>query len=318
MLLERLQILKKVAERALLDYDIEYKEIEFLVEETNVFFKIKASDETQYALKIFQEESTDLNDNKAEIFFLSNLKNIETPVVILNKYSEGITIVDSELTEIPKRVAVYSWLQGEDFDGKETPDNFQKLGRLAAQLHVQTAEFTIPKTIHPKKWDKVFYYPDEKAVYKQEKYRKNITEQTIEIMDKIIPILNEKLANLYNGQQPQLIHADLNPWNVKIYNDKLRVLDFEEAMFGLPIHDLAIIFFYYKNDKNFNYEEVKANVIKGYNEVFPERVFDDETLDMLMIARRVNFLNYSLYLEDAPEEYMKRSTNLIRSYLLTL
>ena len=73
-------------------------------------------------------------------FFLSRLKNIETPVVILNKYSEGITIVGSELTEIPKRVAVYSWLQGEDLDGKETPDNFQKLGRLAAELHVQTAQ----------------------------------------------------------------------------------------------------------------------------------------------------------------------------------
>ena len=39
MLLERIQILKKVAERALLDYDIDYKEIEFLVEETNVFLK---------------------------------------------------------------------------------------------------------------------------------------------------------------------------------------------------------------------------------------------------------------------------------------
>ncbi len=313
--MERMELLKKVAEKAMERYDMKYAELDFLVEETNVHFKIKTDEGELFALKIFQEESSDLNDNKAEVYFLSCLKNIETPAVVMNKEGEGITIVESEWTERPKRIAVYSWMDGEDLDGKETPENFRKLGKLAAQLHSQTIELDIPEYITPKRWDKVFYYPDEKAVYHEEKYQKYLTNETVEVMDKVIPILNRRLSELYEGKKPQLIHADLNPWNVKVHEDRLRVLDFEEAMYGLPVHDLAIMLFYYRNDKNFDYEEVKASVIKGYNEVYPEVRFEDDTLEMLMIARRVNFLNYCLYLDDAPEDYVKRCTAIIKEYL---
>jgi len=317
-MVERMEMLKKVAEKALAEYDIKVNELEFLAEETNVHFKIRTSDDEKFALKIFQEESSDINDNRAEVFFLSHLKDIETPYVLMNKAGEGVTIVRSELTEKPKRVTVYSWMEGEDIDGKETPEVFQELGRLTATLHSKTAAIKIPEDINPKRWDKVFYYPDEEAVYHEELYQDLLAEDTVEIMDTIIPILNERLSDLYNGQEPQLIHADLNPWNVKIHKDGLRVLDFEEAMYGFPVHDLAITFFYYRNDKNFNFDEVKAAVIKGYNEIYPEMTFDDDVLEMLMIARRVNFLNYCLYIDDADKEYVTRCTEIIKEYLANL
>ena len=41
-------------------------------------------------------------------------------------------------------------------------------------------------------------------------------------MDFIIPVIDKKLSELYKNDTPQLIHADLNPWNILIENEELK------------------------------------------------------------------------------------------------
>ena len=78
----------------------------------------------------------------------------------------------------------------------------------------------------PKKWDKVFYYRDETAVYKASKYQQFFTDEYHQVMDFIIPYLDKKLAAYYTHTAPQLLHADLNPYNIWTHQNTLRVIDF--------------------------------------------------------------------------------------------
>jgi len=313
---KKYQVLKLIAQEALKQYELKCNSVEFMVEETNMFFKVTCKDGTNYALKIFQEESSSLDDNRAEIYFLNQLKYIETSEVIKNKHGEGITIVKSKHTDIPKRVAIYTWLEGEDFEGNETEELFTKVGELAAMLHLQTMGLNIPADIKPKKWDKVFYYEGEEPVYKQGKYAEFVDEETIEVMDKIIPYLNTKLSDFYNKDLPQLLHADLNPWNIKVHEGKLRLLDFEEAMLAYPVHDIAIMLYYYRYSKSWRYEKVKKLVISGYKKIIPQVRFDDEDLETLMIARRVNFLNYVLVIDNDPGDFIKMCKERIKEFMV--
>jgi len=73
-------------------------------------------------------------------------------------------LVNSRFFPEPKRVAVYTWIEGEDLDGNETPELFYKVGKIMAKLHLQTERIEIPDFITPKRRDKVFYYEGEKAV----------------------------------------------------------------------------------------------------------------------------------------------------------
>ena len=310
--------LRKVAELALEEYALAIESIDYLIEETNVFFKLMDTDGNKYALKVFQEESSTIEDNLAEVFFIDTVKknsDIEIPEVVPASDGRGVVVIKSPYTPTAKRVAVYKWLEGEDLDGKESTDRFFELGAMTAKLHLATAQVSIPENLSPKRRDKVFYYNDEVAVYKEESYQEHLSKQYHKLMDSIIPYLNEKLLSYYDNANPQLIHADLNPWNVKVHGDELRLLDFEEAMLGIPVHDFAIMLFYYRHDDNFVYEDVKKAFFDGYASLQPLPEFSEFDLELLMTARRVNFLNYILQISPDPKTYIEKNLPRVEAFL---
>lgn len=105
-----------------------------------------------------------------------------------------------------------------------------------------------------------------------------------------------------------MIHGDFNPWNIKVHKGNIRLLDFEDTSIGQPIHDIATLFFYYQYDDN--YKKYQDAFYKGYKAVKDIERHQDSELNLLMIARRVNFMNYILEINDAPEKYI--STNIVR------
>lgn len=317
---ERLNQYCDVAIKALKEYEIEYKELTFFSEDTNIFFKVETSNEP-YMLKIFQEESSKIEDNIAEVFFMRYIDehtDITIPSIILSKEGKDIVFVDSKDFDVIKRVVVYSFIEGESFDQLETNELFEKLGVACAKLHKASKEITIPSHIHPKKWDNVFYYRDEPIVYNDPLYSEITLEENRLFLDKFIPYLNKKLKEFYN-RESFIIHADLNPWNVKVHEGEIRLLDFEEAMYASEVHDLAIILFYYRYDANFNYEEVKKHLFKGYLTIRPLPTITNFDLDLLIMARTANFVNYTLYWNDSdPTQYfrsrVKRMMDFVKQY----
>lgn len=310
--------LRKVAELAVEQYALKIESISFLDEATNVFFKLTDTNGEKYALKLFQEESSTIDDNLAEVFFIDTVKtnsDIEIPEVVPAEDGREVIVIESPYTPTAKRVAVYKWLEGDDLDGKESAERFFKLGAMTAKLHQATADTTIPGDLSPKRWDKVFYYNGEVPVYKEERYQKYLSEKYHQLMDGIIPYLNEKLVSYYDSAKPQLIHADLNPWNVKVHEEELRLLDFEEAMLGMPVHDFAIMLFYYRHDENFVYEDVKKAFFDGYTSLKPLPQFSEFDLELLMTARRVNFLNYILQVSEDPKTYIEKNLPRVEAFL---
>ena len=310
--------LHKVAEEALKEYDMRVDKISYLTEETNILFKVQDTNKNKYALKIFQEESSKIEDNLAEVFLINQVaknSDIKVPEVVSAKNGENIVQIIYEGFEIPKRIALYQWIDGKEIDGREDYDYFYKLGKVAAKLHDATSGIVLPKDINPKKWDKVFYYSGEVAVYKQPKYQKFLSHKFHEIMDFIIPYLNEKLSGYYTSSKPQLLHADLNPYNVWTYRNEIRLIDFEEAMNALPLHDLAIALFYYKYDQNFEYDKVKDKLFEGYNSIKKLPDFNEYDIELLIAARRVNFLNYVLLIMDNPKEYIEVNTERLEKFI---
>lgn len=307
-----------LVEDALKFYELNVREVTFLVEETNLFYKVVAMGGQQYALKIFQEASSTLQDNLAESFLLQLIEE-NTELVIPRMIS---TIQGERILQVPfgdagavKRVALYEWIEGEDLDGQESEAYFERVGEITATMHKATRGIAIPAELSPKKWDQVFYYKGETAVYKEEQFAEFVSEEYIGVMDRAIPILNQRLQALYQMAKPQLIHGDLNPWNIRVHQGELRLLDFEEAMLALPVHDLAVHLYYYRNHGEWDYEKVKTALLKGYARILPLPDLTDEMLELLMTARRVNFLNYVLTILEDPREFIDRSLPRVKAYL---
>lgn len=299
------------------NYDIAWEKVSFVCEETNVFLRIDTTKGLKYAMKIFQEESSTIEDNQAEAFFLDTVSkhsSLSVPSMVKDKHGEWIvTVKDQE--DVSKRLALYEWIDGVEIDEKETLDMFESIGKLCAQLHRATEGVSYPKGINPKRWDQVFYYRGEEAVYHQDKYSPYINAEGVALLDALIPWLNRQLKNLYVGKKSQLIHGDLNPYNIMIVDDKLAVIDFEEAFDALAIHDVAIHLFYYEYDKRFDIDQVYNQFMKGYNSIIDVDGFDRRNIEMLMTARRVNFINYALTIMDEPKEYIERQMPRVVTFM---
>ncbi len=308
---------KNLATLALKNYDIDVLGVTFLVEETNVFFEVITKD-NKYVLKVFQEESSKLEDNLIEVFFLDEITkrtNLIVPSVLHSKTGKAITFVYDETEKLEKRFCVYNFLEGVDIDGFETIENIVELGKATAILHKASKEISIPISMKPKRWDNVFYYRDEEVLYNTEEYKQYYKKEDIQLLDKLIKYVNEKLQHYYLCET-FLLHADLNPWNVKLENGKIRLFDFEEGMIGSFIHEIAIFLFYYKYDERDNYEDMKNAFIKGYSEILDVPKFDEFDIELLMIARRLNFINYILMINDSPNDYIELNMKRIKEFCL--
>lgn len=309
--------LAKVVERALLDYEIEVEKIKFLEEATNFFYKVTTKNGDCFAAKVVMDDWLKIEDNRIEAFLLEHVKattDIEVPVLMKNINKEPVTVVSSELTPEPKRVLVYEWFEGTDIDGNETDERFFEVGKLTAKLHTALEGVDLPKGIKAKKWDEVFYFRGETAVYKEEKYQEFLSEEYHQVMDLMIEHLNTELPKFYEKHDAFIIHGDLNPWNIKTNDERLIVFDFEDNLLGTPIQDIAIMLFYYWHDDKFDFEKVKSSFLKGYSSVRKVPDFDEYELELLMTARRVNFLNYILQVSENPKAYIERNLPHVKAF----
>ncbi len=307
---------ENLAREALKNYDLEVVNIEFLIEETNIFYTLHTN-HSKYVLKIFQEESSKFEDNLIEALLLKEVTsktNIVVPSILPTKNNEEILFVSTDGFPIKKRVAIYRFVEGTHFDQHETSEMFFELGKTMALLHQATKQITLPDTLKPKRWDKVFYYRDEEVVFKQEKYKKYFSEDDICFYDKFNQYLNKVLPDFYKDDT-YLLHADFNPWNILVHNNEIRLLDFEEGMEGSVVHEMAICLFYYRYDQKFNYSDVKNQLYKGYEQITPLPKISDFDIDLLIMARTANFINYVLLIHDDPKDYIKERIKRIKDFL---
>ena len=241
-------------------------------------------------------------------------KTIAVADLLSNKKGEPFTVIQDKST-VTYRVGLFKWLPGTDFKDQETKDLFFQLGQKVAKLHQITRDISLPSNITPKKWDQVFYFREEEILYPQSKYDPLFSKEDRDFLKDAINFLNQHLKRIHASRQSQLLHGDLNPWNIKLYQNQLAFFDFEDIIYGPPIQELAILLYYYENNEIFDYSTVKTQVLKGYNSVENSIYFKEEDLILLRIARRINLMNFALTKEGEYNEYVLNCKAKIKKFM---
>ena len=134
------------------------------------------------------------------------------------------------------------------------------------------------------------------------------------LIEKLKTLIEETLLQLSVDASPQLIHADIHPFNVMWHNGEVAVFDFDDSGIGLPIQDLATSLYYLDT------EEQEKAFIDGYTTVRNLPAHSDRQMRLLKHHRRVLLLNY-LYESTNPdhramvEGYRSRTMKLLADEL---
>lgn len=313
----KLRRLRSLSLKALEEYDLQVKRLKFFAVETNTMFRVDAQDGARYLLRIYSDEETTLRDNLAEMFWLNALKrdtdlNVIEPVA--RRDGDYITVVNAPGVPGERRCALFKRVPGRCLAHYLTPEKYCQLGQIMAKLHNHAESLDLPSDIQPKRWDKVFYYPDEPVVYSSEAYGHLFSLEQIVLLDKVIEHADRLFEELYAGEGGRmLIHGDLHYWNVHVYRGELYVLDFEDVMLGYPVQDVTITL-YYGRDRG-DYEALCAAFREGYTSLRRWPVESSGQLETLMAARKAMFINYVARVDPNPREFIEEGCKSLRHFL---
>jgi Ser/Thr protein kinase RdoA (MazF antagonist) len=316
--LGKIRRLRQVVFKAIERYDLSVKKVKFLTIETNTMFQVWAENGEKYVLRIYSEEETTLKENQAEMFWLDALRQ-ETTLKVVEpvKRADGQYLNVISVPGVPKdqRCVLFKWVPGKPLENYLSSENYNKFGQTLAKLHDNATSLKpLPSDIQPKKWDKVFYYPDEPVIYNTSEYAYLFPPERIEVIDKVIERANDVFARLFSNEDNQiLIHGDLHFWNVHLYRGELIVIDFEDVNLGYPVQDIAVTLMYGRERDG--YKEWRKAFQEGYSSIRMWPVDGEITIETLMAARVVMFINYVARIDPSPLEYVKSRTKNLEQYL---
>jgi Ser/Thr protein kinase RdoA (MazF antagonist) len=297
----KIRRLRRLCLTVLEAYPIDVARVRYLTTQSTTMFRVDARDGGKYVFRVYSQADSSLAENRAEMFWLAALvRETGLPVVrpVARADGEYLSILSVDGVPGERRCALYEWVPGVPMEKYLSRKIFQQLGAVMAGLHNHAQGLRLPAEIRPKRWDKVFYFPGERAVYHLPEYSRLFTPEQKRMLDKACARVNPFLARLYQrGREPFIIHADLNLWNAHVYRGKLYVLDFEDMVMGYPEQDIAICLYYTRNHAD--YAGLAAALREAYQTARPWPSLGESDLHMLWAARMVNFANYAAYSEHA-------------------
>ena len=249
------------------------------VENSNFLLR---TDKNTFILTLYEKRT-----NEADLPFFMDLKRhlsdagLNCPLPIADKTGQILQKIAG------RPGAIFSFLDGVSYRNP-TAHHCRNLGKILAQIHVKTADFTARRknALGPDSWlallDSIAHDPADLP--------KGLKAETKSLVETVTTNWPDTLPR-------GIIHADLFPNNVMFVGDELTgVIDFYFACTDILAYDLAICLnsWCFEKDGSFNITK-SAAMIEGYCEVRP--LSDDETqaLPLLCTGSAIRFFLTRLY-----------------------
>jgi Ser/Thr protein kinase RdoA (MazF antagonist) len=314
--------LRRMALAALKRYELEVKRVRLVTNDMNGIFRVDTFSGQKYILRVsLPQGGHSLEEIRSEMMWLAALKrdtDLGVPEPLVTRRGELVTTVQVEGVPEPRHCVVFGWLPGPDLADRLTMENVHKMGGLAARLHRHAATFVPPEGFQIKTADKVCPFGDPVVLFDQA-HSELVPPGRYELFQYAWNRVEDSLDRLYRDNPGlRVLHCDLHHWNVKVSRGKLYALDFEDLMWGYPVQDIAITFYYWQDREDF--ASLRAAFKRGYSShsEWPEQVPGE--IDWFIAGRGLDLANFVLqdpnpdWQREAPS-FVERTERRLRALL---
>lgn len=263
---------------------IEICNYESINHDYNSTFKITCFDGEKWALRININSGKTYENLIAELQVVAVIQSVPTPFPKINSNGESIAKVWHEATGRELLCVAYSWIEGEEVGDEPTQVQLAAMGRAMAKMHIETRETRLLGQAHLPTFDGVVWGQAELLLSTDS----GLTMQGRTDVARVYERIEDCVQRLFAGGTPQLIHADIHPWNVIWNAGGLAVFDFDDCGWGFPSQDIATSLYYLDTP------EQDAEFLRGYAEVRAVPEHDPEAMKILLLQRRLVLANFLL------------------------
>jgi len=293
------EALTAAAREALAAFGVRADRLTLASRSENITFRAEALGGDAFSLRLHRPGYHTLEELNSERVWTRALGEAGHAVPEGVETSDGRAFVPVDIAGGETRLAgMTRWIDGEvladvlKHEGETAPlaDYFAKLGEIAAVLHAHSETWRPPAgfTRHAVDaeglmseaphwgafWDHAAVTPAERALMTATRER-----------------LHRALARL--PRDPLcfgMIHADLHHGNLLVSDDRLTMIDFDDAAFGWYLYDLAVSLGAYEARADFT--DLQAALLRGYRARRPLGAEAEALLPMFLLARRLAVIGW--------------------------
>lgn len=234
-------------------------------------------------------------DGRTEFAWLDAVRR-GTTVRVVEPYADDFAS-NTRIVENPPgtftECALFLWAEGAPLATALTSDNYRKLGIVSAQLHEFASQWAAPPDLKPLVWDRTMYYEGTSLVIADPRYTEFVSPSAAATVLEVVREADDELQRLASAPDRIFLHGNIEMWNVLVTaSGALRLLDFEDVMFGSPVLDIAITLYYGR--ERTDYKALRRAYENGYRSVRPWPVRDSRQMSLLAAARAAMLLNHAL------------------------
>lgn len=312
--------LKPLAERALVRYAIEPREVSHLATHSNVMFRVVTDKGRQLVLRVGSPHSNTRSNIDIEVAWLDAL-NRETALDLVEPQRTvgGLLVVEETDANLGKErpCVLFSWVPGSPMGEGAGPFGYRLLGQMSASLQAHGRSWDPPTTDSVRVWDRVFYYDRDfdPIVIDDPSYGHLFEVPRRRMIARAAVRATEVIEDSWRRGSGQIVHGDLHEWNVHLSGSSLHAFDFEDVMYALPAQDVSISLYHTRTDPQ--RDEIRRAFRRGYESVLDWPVADEEQLDGFHAARQVMLMNYAARALPPGEaaEYLDRVSPWLEQYV---
>ncbi len=300
------EALLAAAARALEGWDINVTAISLVSHSENIVFRVDSECGQPFVFRFHRPGYHTLPELHGEFQWTAalNRSGIGAPVPRLSK--DKLAFVPFNLPELSQSryVSMVEWVEGtpmaalieQEADPASLASYFHKVGKLAARIHNQAAEWPLPAGFERHAFDAdglVGEAPFWGPFWEQSDLTPADRMQIIYARDKIYDLLTGY------GKEPEtysLIHADLHPGNLITTGDNVHIIDFDDSGFGWHQYELAVAISYYQDNPHFG--AIRNAIIDGY---LSERPLSKSDIDLLPVFVLIRSMVSLGWIEQRPE-----------------
>ncbi|MEI6700465.1 MAG: phosphotransferase [Actinomycetota bacterium] len=295
--------LTALAHVILAKYDLTPATVEMINHGYNSTLGVVTEEGEKFALRINVNSPRSNANLRAEIAWILALNaegSTPLPRPIPTSTDELIAYEWSDALDRSTPAILFSWLDGEEVNElQDFEEPLLAAGRLMANLHMLGRDFQMPNDAGLKTFDDVLWGFDDHLRTSEGP----LNQADRDLFTHALLNISATVDRLYQSTQSQIIHADLHGGNLMWDGKTLSVFDFDDCGIGLPIQDLGVSLYYFREPEN------RANLLKGYTQISELPPHEDGDLRTLFLQRRLQLLNYLLESETASHR------ELIESFL---
>ncbi|NKB70432.1 MAG: phosphotransferase [Candidatus Latescibacteria bacterium] len=239
----RIRRIRRLAQNALSQYDLDIKSMRFISMWTNGIFLLQTHTGPSYVLRVCTPGWRSETDLRAEIAWLQALDrdtDIHVPVPMATR--SGETLVQASAPGIsPCFCMVMGWLPGQVLIGPRLNEtNLHLMGALFARLHQHGLDFKPPPGFSQHRMDQVYARGEEDALFAAP-HQDAFTPRSRTVCSRAWKKVGDAFARRYGDPAGlRVIHNDLWHENIKVHRGQLYPYDFEDTIWGYPVQDMAM------------------------------------------------------------------------------